>query len=71
MGIICPSKVLGVSASKSGRQQGQTQTHMMITKEAFCMDVNKIVAILVALLEDQEGVKITYEVHKDEKEKTA
>ena len=44
---------------------------MMITKEAFCMDVNKIVAILVALLEDQEGVKITYEVHKDDKEKTA
>ncbi len=35
------------------------------------MDVNKIVAILVALLEDQEGVKIRYEVHKDEKEKTA
>ena len=35
------------------------------------MDVNKIVAILVALLEDQEGVKITYEVHKDEKEKPA
>lgn len=52
-------------------KQGQTQKHMMITKEAFCMDVNKIVAILVALLEDQEGVKITYEVHKDEKEKTA
>lgn len=37
------------------------------------MDVEKIIAILVALIEDQENVKATYTVHREEcdKEKTA
>lgn len=37
------------------------------------MDVEKIIAILVALIEDQENVKATYTVYREEsnKEKTA
>lgn len=33
------------------------------------MDVEKIIAILVALIEDQENVKATYTVHREESNK--
>ncbi len=35
------------------------------------MDVEKLIAILVSLLEDQENVKISYEIHPKTDEKTA
>lgn len=35
------------------------------------MDIEKIFAILIELLEDQEGVKIEYQLEKKEADKTA
>ena len=42
--------------------------HMML-----CMSTEKVVAILAALLADQENVKVSYEIHKNNyaEEKTA
>ena len=55
------------------KQQRHAVKHMIEKKEVFGMDVEKIIAILVALIEDQENVKATYTVHREEsnKEKTA
>ncbi len=47
-------------------------SHMM-KKEVLYMSTEKVVAILAALLADQENVKVSYEIHKDNyaEEKTA
>ena len=52
--------------------QGQTMSHMM-KKEVLYMSTEKVIAILAALLADQENVKVSYEIHKDNyaEEKTA
>lgn len=54
------------------RNQGQTMSHMM-KKEVLYMSTEKVIAILAALLADQENVKVSYEIHKDNyaEEKTA
>lgn len=35
------------------------------------MELEKIVAIIIELLEDQENVKIEYKIEKDEEKRTA
>ncbi len=46
--------------------------HMM-KKEVLYMSTEKVIAILAALLADQENVKVSYEIHKNNyaEEKTA
>ena len=47
-------------------------THMM-KKEVLYMSTETVIALLAAFLADQENVKVSYEIHKDNyaEEKTA
>lgn len=46
------------------RQQVQPVLHTFYRGDYMQMDIEKIVAVLIGLLEDQENVDITYELEK-------